>query len=63
MVFNMITGTPPFFESDPFDLHDKISRGLYKSNTPMFDQTVQGDLRSFIDKMIVVDPEIRVPMN
>ena len=37
MVFNMITGTPPFFESDPQKLYDKISKGAYKTNTPMFD--------------------------
>ena len=55
----MVTGIPPFYESDESALKNTILHGNYKGYAPDFDNNASEHLHSLLEKMIVLDPEKR----
>lgn len=60
IIFNMVTGIPPFYESDESALKNTILHGKYKGYYPEFDKTTSVHLRELIAAMIALKPEDRI---
>lgn len=60
MIFNMVTGIPPFYETEKSALKNLIMHGEYTGYFPEFDTNASPDLRALIAKMIVLDPSKRI---
>ena len=56
----MVTGIPPFYESDESALKNSILHGNYKGYSPDFDSNASKDLNNLINKMIVLNPDDRI---
>ena len=56
----MVTGIPPFYESDQSALKNTILHGTYKGSYPEFDKTTSIELRDLISKMICLKPQDRI---
>jgi serine/threonine protein kinase len=55
----MITGIPPFYDSDPFELRNMIIKGVYLGQIPEFDKSASEPLRKLISKTLIVKSEDR----
>jgi serine/threonine-protein kinase RCK2 len=40
LIFNMLTGFPPFYDNDLELLYQKIRAASYKENSPLFEETL-----------------------
>jgi serine/threonine protein kinase len=60
IIFNMVTGIPPFYESDLFALQSLILHGKYNGYFPEFDKNASNDLHQLIEKTISINPEERL---
>ena len=52
MIFNMVTGIPPFYDDDEEMLKMKIIKGQYLGEFPEFDRNASDDLRSLVESML-----------
>lgn len=61
ITYNLFIGTPPFFDSDKHVMARKIKKGDWQSQTKeIFDKEATFNLKLFLNKTIVVDPEKRL---
>ena len=56
----MVTGIPPFYESDDSALKNTILHGNYKGYSPDFDNFASDNLHKLLEKMIQLDPSKRL---
>jgi len=55
LIYELISGRPPFQDADPMKLYGKISNGTFRMS-PRFSD----DVRALLTKLIEVDPEKRI---
>jgi len=55
LIFNMVTGIPPFYESDSSALKNSIQHGQYTGYFPEFDSNASEELRTLIQQMILLN--------
>lgn len=60
IIFNMVTGIPPFYESDISGLKNLIMHGEYGGYYPDFDKNASTDLRELVKNMIKLNPADRL---
>ena len=60
IIFNMVTGIPPFYDYDKSALINLILYGKYTGYFPEFDSSASKDLQNLIAHMIVLDSEKRI---
>ena len=56
IIFNMVTGIPPFYESDSSALQNLIMHGEYNGYFPEFDKKSSPELKALVEGMIRVKP-------
>ena len=56
----MVTGIPPFYESDESALKNSILHGNYKGYSPDFDKNASKNLHQLMEKMILLNPTDRI---
>lgn len=60
LIFNMVTGVPPFYESDDAGLQNAIAHGNYEANFPLFEELTTPDLHELISKLLVTNAASRM---
>lgn len=60
LIFNMVTGIPPFYESDISALKNSIQHGEYRGYFPEFDKNASQQLQDLMAKMIHLDQSKRI---
>ena len=60
IIFNMVTGIPPFYDSDEDKMYCMIRMGKYEGQIGDYDKNSSEDLKSLISKMICIDPKDRI---
>lgn len=58
-MYILLVGYPPFWDEDQFNLYSQIKNGAYDYPTPEWD-TVTPDAKNLINKMLQVNPAIRI---
>ena len=58
-MFIMLSGTPPFFDEDNFELFEIIKSGEYNFDAPAW-KYISNEAKDLIARMLVVDPEKRI---
>jgi len=58
-MFIILSGTPPFYHDDNFELFDLIKLGKYNFGAPVW-KDISKEAKDLISKLLVVDPEKRL---
>jgi calcium-dependent protein kinase len=58
-MFIMLSGTPPFYHPDHFELFELIKNGAYKFDAPAWEQ-VSKEGKELICRLLTVDPKLRI---
>ena len=58
-MFIMLSGTPPFYHDDDFELFEIIEKGEYSFNAPVW-KDISNEAKDLIASLLVVDPEKRI---
>lgn len=59
VLFILLSGEPPFFDEDNFELFEKIKNGQYSMANPIWDH-VSEEAKDLIRKLLVVEPTKRL---
>lgn len=59
VLFILLSGSPPFYDEDNFELFEKIKKCQYDLTTPQWDG-ISAEAKDFISKLLVADPEARL---
>ena len=59
VLFIMLSGTPPFFHEDNFELFDLIKAGKYEFDAPAW-KIISKEAKDLITKLLITDPEKRI---
>lgn len=59
VLFILLSGAPPFYDEDNFELFEKIKKCQYDFSAPAW-REVSKEAKDFISKLLVVDPEKRL---
>ena len=59
MAFILLSGTPPFYEEDTYELYETIKACKYNFSDPSW-KSVTDEAKDFITKILVSDPEKRM---
>ena len=59
VAFILLSGTPPFYEEDTYELYETIKACKYNFNDPSW-KNVTDEAKDFISKILVADPEKRM---
>lgn len=60
IIFNMMTGVPPFYEEERENLMNAVQRGNYAGMSPDFDANGSKELKELLAGMIVCNPLKRI---
>ena len=55
----MLSGTPPFYDDDNFELFEIIKKGEYNFDAPAW-KDISNEAKDFIRKLLVVNPNDRI---
>jgi serine/threonine protein kinase len=61
-MFIMLSGTPPFYHEDNFELFELIKLGSYTFDAPAW-KDISKEAKDLIERLLVVDPEKRITPN
>ena len=59
VLFILLSGSPPFYDEDNFELFEKIKKCRYSLDTPQWDG-ISPEAKDFISKLLVADPTKRI---
>jgi len=59
VLFILLSGVPPFYDEDNFELFEKIKKCQYDFSAPAW-RHISKEAKDFISKLLVVDPEKRL---
>lgn len=59
VLFILLSGSPPFYHEDNFELFEIIKTGKYSFDTPQW-KSISKEAKDLISKLLVVDPEKRL---
>ena len=59
VLFILLSGTPPFYDEDNFQLFEKIKACKYDFNAPSW-ASISPEAKDFISKLLVADPKTRL---
>ena len=59
VMFILLSGSPPFYDEDNFELFEKIKKCEYDMTSPQW-ESVSSEAKDFISKLLVADPEARI---
>lgn len=59
VLFILLSGSPPFYDEDNFELFEKIKKCKYSLDTPAW-SNVSREAKDFITKLLVADPAERL---
>ena len=59
VLFVLLSGQLPFYDEDQFELFEKIKKGDYNMNDPVWDN-VSSAAKDLVRKLLVVDPNSRI---
>ena len=59
MLFILLSGSPPFYHEDNFELFEIIKTGKYSFSAPQW-QNISAEAKDLISKLLVTDPEKRL---
>lgn len=59
VLFILLSGEPPFYHEDNFELFELIKKCQYDLDKPVWKQ-ISDDAKDLISKLLVVDPEKRI---
>jgi serine/threonine protein kinase len=59
VLFILLSGQPPFYDEDNFELFEKIKKCEYDFKAPAW-KTISNEAKDFISKLLVADPEQRL---
>jgi serine/threonine protein kinase len=54
ILYNMITGIPPFFEADSESLEEKIKTGILSTVYPNYEKNSSEDIKELISGMLTI---------
>lgn len=60
MIYNMVTGIPPFYDSEAIALDTLIKHGRYAGVFREYDARASKEVRELIENMIQVNPKDRM---
>ena len=60
LIYNMVTGIPPFYEKDDKALGSLIKHGRYSGVFPEYDANASNEMREIIANMLSIDPRKRM---
>ena len=58
-MFIMLSGTPPFYHEDNFELFEIIKQGHYNFDAPAWQQ-ISNEAKDLINRLLVVEPDNRI---
>ena len=58
-MFILLSGTPPFYHEDNFELFEIIKKGEYDFGAPAWKE-VSAEAKDLIKKLLVIDPNNRI---
>jgi len=58
-MFIMLSGTPPFYHEDNFELFEIIKKGTYDFGAPAWSE-ISEEAKDLIRKILVINPENRI---
>lgn len=59
MLYILLTGEPPFYDEDNFELFEKIKTGNFTMNQPVWKE-VSPEVIDLIKKLLLVEPSKRL---
>ena len=59
VLFILLSGAPPFYDEDNFELFEKIKKCEYDMTGPIWEK-ISPEAKDFISKLLVADPEKRL---
>ena len=62
VMFIMLSGTPPFYHEDNFELFEIIKKGEYDFGAPAWAE-ISDEAKDLVRKLLVVNPENRLNMD
>lgn len=59
VLYILLSGEPPFFDEDNFELFEKIKKGSYEMNQPIWNEVTE-EAKDLIKKLLLVEPSKRL---
>ena len=59
MMYILLIGMPPFYDSDRNKMYKQIKQGLYEFDQPEW-ESISDEAKDLITRLLVVDPKMRI---
>merc|ERR1711937_1056671 len=59
VLFIMLSGTPPFYDEDNFQLFEIIKKGTYAFDAPSW-KLISDEAKDLIKRLLITDPDKRI---